>query len=424
MLETVKNTGVISQFNTSAASVVGEAANGSDRAEGGRARGEGTASRPLRVLLIGHQFQVPSEGQAKAKALALHHDLQVHVLAPERYKEAEVRWRFPTTPVSPPYAFEVCRVANAWCGPAKWYLQWYRNLARTLRRVSPDIIDIWEEPWGMLSAQVCFLRRLMLPHCRLVAETEQNIEKVLPPPFEWFRSFTFREADFLVGRNTEALRVARSKGFERAGSVVGNGVDLAVFKPGNVAAVAACRSRFGVRRFAIGYCGRLVPEKGLYVLCQALRELGEEFELLLCGDGPMREELLTHPRVLWAGALPREELVFFYNALDALVLPSRTTKSWKEQFGRVLIEAQACGIPVIGSDSGAIPEVIGDAGMIVPEGDSHALALALLKLGRTPGLMRQLAQQGIERVTTRYSWEAIAAQMRGIYQGLHNLTTA
>jgi glycosyltransferase involved in cell wall biosynthesis len=144
--------------------------------------------------------------------------------------------------------------------------------------------------------------------------------------------------------------------------------------------------------------------------------------LVLVGSGPMQpalqslsERLGVGERVQFISAKPLAELPALMNALDVLVLPSRTTPSWKEQFGRVIIEAQACGVPVIGSASGAIPEVIGDAGLVVAERDPAALAAALNRLAGDPQLARDLAGRGRGRVEERFTWARVAAQMREVY---------
>ena len=367
---------------------------------------------PLKVLLIGHQFQVPSEGQAKAAALSAFSDLAVHVLCPERYREAEVRWRAALEPKSPRYQFRTTPVQNAWCGPAKWYLQWYPELKQRLLALKPDIVDLWEEPWNLLSAQVSRLCSRFLPDCRLISETEQNISKRLPPPFEWFRMQTLGRASYVVARNREALAVTRGKGYAGPARVVGNGVDTLLFRPLDR---ALCRQGAGLHGFVVGYAGRLVEEKGLLSLLRAFRKIKGPRFLYLCGEGPLLEQMLQEPFVKWAGAVPREKLPWFYNALDVLVLPSLTTASWKEQFGRVLVEAQACGIPVLGSNSGAIPEVIGDAGIVFPENDDVAMLAALDRLRLETGLRDLFSQAGRLQATRLYSWEAIAGQMREIY---------
>ena len=102
-------------------------------------------------------------------------------------------------------------------------------------------------------------------------------------------------------------------------------------------------------------------------------------------------------------------------ALDALVLPSRTMAVWAEQFGHVLIEAMAAGVPVIGSSSGAIPEVIGDAGLIFPEDDVGSLRRQLSWLLGDEALRKTLVHRGHERVRTRYTHAVIARAQRDIY---------
>ena len=102
--------------------------------------------------------------------------------------------------------------------------------------------------------------------------------------------------------------------------------------------------------------------------------------------------------------------------MDAMALPSLTRKNWKEQFGRVLIEAMACEMPVIGSDSGEIPNVIGDAGLVTPEGDAQALAAALARLGADPALRADLARRGRQRVLDRFTQEQVARRTAALYQ--------
>ena len=101
-----------------------------------------------------------------------------------------------------------------------------------------------------------------------------------------------------------------------------------------------------------------------------------------------------------------------------MVLPSRTTATWKEQFGRVLTEAMACGVPVVGSNSGAIPEVIADAGLIFPEGDAMSLAAQLQRLANEHTLAVELGRRGMARVVDNYSQKRIAAKTAAFLQEL------
>jgi len=113
------------------------------------------------------------------------------------------------------------------------------------------------------------------------------------------------------------------------------------------------------------------------------------------------------------------EMPSYYNRLDVLVLPSLTRPNWKEQFGRVLIEAMACGVPVVGSDCGEIPNVIGQAGLIFPEGDADELRARLERLMGDPYLRMRLARLGRERVLARYTQARIAAETCEVYRHLH-----
>jgi glycosyltransferase involved in cell wall biosynthesis len=102
--------------------------------------------------------------------------------------------------------------------------------------------------------------------------------------------------------------------------------------------------------------------------------------------------------------------------LDVLVLPARTRPNWKEQFGRMLIEGMACGVPVVGSRSGAIPEVIGQAGLTFAEGDVEALRACLASLIAHPRLREQLIAAGRERVLSYYTQAQVAAATLQVYR--------
>jgi glycosyltransferase involved in cell wall biosynthesis len=98
------------------------------------------------------------------------------------------------------------------------------------------------------------------------------------------------------------------------------------------------------------------------------------------------------------------------------VLPSRTRPNWKEQFGRALVEAMACEVPVVGSDSGEIPNVIGDAGLVFPEGDVAALAGHLRRLQDSQDMRRDLGRRGRARVLDRFTQARVAEQTYQLYR--------
>ena len=375
----------------------------------------------MRVLLISHTCQSRTEGQPKAEKLAQRPDLDLRVLVPDRWLHYG-HWRGPDDPGDAAFSYQVGRVAFPWTGPGQCFLHWYPELGRTLREFQPDVIDLWEEAWGLVSAQTCWLRDRILPAARIITETEQNIDKRLPPPFEAFRRYTLRRADFAVARNRDAVEVLRRKGYTGPAEVVPNAVDTDVFQPLDR---DACRAGLGLSGFVVGYVGRLVPEKGLEDMVRALPFCDSSVKLLLVGSGPLELHLRqvanglgVSDRVQVLPGMPQSDLPRVMNAIDVLALVSRTLSRWKEQFGRVIIEAHACGIPVIGSDSGAIPDVVGQGGLIVPEQNPEALARAIERFRTEPALCRQMALAGRAQVAENYTWERVADRMAAIYPRL------
>jgi glycosyltransferase involved in cell wall biosynthesis len=166
---------------------------------------------------------------------------------------------------------------------------------------------------------------------------------------------------------------------------------------------------------AIGYIGRLVPEKGVDTLLEALAQnRGERWHLVLAGEGPERERLEQRAaalrlasRIRWAGALPPDQVTRLWPELDVLVLPSKTTPQWSEPVAHVLVEAMAHEVAVVGSDSGVIPEVIGNGGVVFPAGDAAALAQSLRRIGQESE-RRGLIQTARARTMQRFSDDAIA----------------
>jgi glycosyltransferase involved in cell wall biosynthesis len=372
----------------------------------------------MRVLLIAQQCQVRSEGQPKAERLAQFPDIELMTLVPDRYFEGG-KFRRPDPPERPAYRYEVEKVVWPWTGPGQRYLHWYPGLAKVLRSFRPDVIDLWEEPWGLVSVETCWLRNRLLPNTRIVSETEQNVNKVLPFPFEQFRSYTLQNADFVIGRNAEAVEITRRKGYRGPAAVAPNGVDIELFSPKDR---ENARRALGFSGFVCGYVGRIVEEKGLTEMIDALADCPSDVNLVFVGSGPLQPELERRVREAKRGAnvrflanRERGQLPEIMSALDVLLLPSRTTPRWKEQFGRVIIEAHACKTPVIGSDSGAIPAVIGLGGLVVPEQNPAALAAAICKLRNDPQLRDRMGTIGRRQTEEHYSWQKVADLMRDIY---------
>jgi glycosyltransferase involved in cell wall biosynthesis len=169
--------------------------------------------------------------------------------------------------------------------------------------------------------------------------------------------------------------------------------------------------------------GRLIADKGLAVLIEAVAPLTGDWQLVVIGSGPEREScqaLATRlgcgQRVHFRGQIPSTAMPAAMKDMDVLAGPSLTGKTWKEQFGRMFVEAMACEVPVVGSDSGEIPHVIGDAGIIVPEGNVAALRAAILRLQGDANLRDELGTRGRQRVLAHYTQAAVAEATAGAYR--------
>ena len=291
-------------------------------------------------------------------------------------------------------------------------------VAADLKRFQPDIVAVDAEPYSLLALEMALLRRLVVPRAKLVVNSSQNLLKKFPPPFRQFERFVLTQADAACVCSERIVEVLRAKGMSAPIAVVPFGVDVHVYTP------SACRaSADGALR--IGYLGALHHQKGVDVLLRAVALMQGSRKLEIVGDGPERESLDTLARELgigdvarFRGSVPHAETPTVLPQWDVLVLPSRTLPNVKEQFGRVLIEAMASGVPVVGSSSGEIPDVIGPAGCVFPENDAAALARILEEFAATPALRAGLAETARRRAVEQYSWEAVADRTARLYQGL------
>ena len=307
------------------------------------------------------------------------------------------------------------------------HVHFYPAIERLLARVQPDVFHIDEESFNFATYQaMCAGVR---HGARCCFYNWATVDRRYPPPFGWFEQYTFRHAAHAIAGVQEAAEIMRRHGYSGPISVLPQfGVDPDIFAPGDrgrgmgdgANVLSPIPQLPTPSPFVIGYLGRLVPQKGLLDLVEALPLLPAHLRVRLIGDGVQKPQLLARAAELGVG--DRLELVPWTNdvpaelrRLDALALPSHTTRGWKEQFGRVLIEAMSCGVPVVGSSSGEIPSVIGDAGLIYPEGDVRALAAALRQLAEQPALYADLAQRGRARVLERYTQATLARQYYDVY---------
>jgi glycosyltransferase involved in cell wall biosynthesis len=308
-----------------------------------------------------------------------------------------------------------------------------RHIYRTffislLRQERPDAIYVHHEPYAFATYQV-YLANLLTGRCPIGFYAAQNILKQYPMPIASMERWVFRQSSFAFPVTQTALEVLRTKKYTHVAEVLPLPLAPEIYHPNPLGAAAGRRQlRIDVKRFVIGYLGRFVPEKGLYTLLSAMAHLDSfAWDLVLVGHGPHESELRAMAnnyegkagKIHFVGIVPHEQTSAWLSMFDVLVLPSESRPNWKEQFGRVLIEALACGTPVIGSDSGEIPHVIRKTrgGLIFPEGDARALAQAIKRIAETPSLRDSLTQTGQAAVKQLYDQSELVRTFASIVDG-------
>ena len=368
--------------------------------------GSATGGGPrLRVLRISHSAVVTAWRQREREL----HNLGVDptLLSAARWEEGgkDVRFRQADDEFASPVA-TLGRHPNL-------FLYDPRPVWRALGSGHWDLLDLHEEPFGAAVAEVLFIRWLRRRRTPFVVYSAQNLDKRYPPPFRWFERWSLRRAAGAYTCNAEAATILRAKGLDGPISVIPLGVDVDRFAPSE--------RRPPEGKLRVGFVGRLIPHKGADVLVRAVA-LDDRFEAEIFGGGPESDRLSALAdgldvggRVTFRGPVDEEEIPAVLRGFDVLAVPSLPTPGWVEQFGRVVVEAQASGVPVVASRSGALPEVVDDAGILVAAGDAADLARGLARLLDEPGLWGRLRTAGLGWAD-RCSWPRVAQEQFALYR--------
>lgn len=371
-----------------------------------------TGGEKMRVLRFSHSSLTPALRQRERALVGRYPDVDLEVVTPVRWREAEME-----VEALPDDLFPVRTSRSHLSKHIQLFAYDPRPIIKALREHKPDLIDMSHEPYSIAAAEILTLCKWFAPRAPIVMHTNQNILHNYPPPFNWLEQRAFRRVAAAYACSEGVCEVLRAKGFDKPAPVITYGVDTKAFQP-----PAAGRQR-SAGPLTIGFVGRMLPGKGLNVLAAALAKLGaEDWRLLIVGEGSERAEFerqLTETglrdRAEFTGAIDFARVPAYFHRMDVLVIPTETTKRIREQFGRVIVEAMASGVPVIGSTCGAIPEVIGDAGLIFNEGDADALAAALRRMLADEELRGRLSLAGQARVE-QYSWQRVAEKTYELYR--------
>ena len=294
-------------------------------------------------------------------------------------------------------------------------LHFYLDAVEIMRNVQPDIIHIEEEPFSPACWQ--FVSAAKRDGKKVLFFTWENIKRKHNPVYTYFDNYCIKNANAAIAGNAEGKIILREKGF------IGN-IEVIPQYGVNLEDFPAREIKPAKNEYNLVYIGRLAPEKGVEVILAALKGT-KGFNFHIAGSGPAEAHIHNEAhnagiagRTEFHSFIDREKIPEFLSKMDILILPSVTTDLWKEQFGRVLIEAMAAKVPVIGSNSGEIPNVIDGAGLIFEEGTPVALASAIISLVSDEKLYMECVNKGYERVKANYTNEVIAGKLNEFYKNV------
>lgn len=356
----------------------------------------------LKVLLISNMYAYPGNWD-KLDALGRLVDLSVVVPAIWPAPEVNQVIEAPAARSDAPWRLHRLGTHLHSKGNPFRYLFKPGELNAVLRRERPTIVHIEQEPESLSLTQLSLFKALYRYKLVFVAWEDHNPLRLGAP----MRFVNYNVADAGIMGNQVAAQRARALGYRKRMEVIPQyGFEITY----------SGRPRLADGVFRVGYVGRLVEEKGVRTLAAATRDMPDT-EVVMAGDGALAAELAAEPHVRLLGWVARTSMNLLWSQIDVMVLPSLTMgRKWVEQFGRVLVEAMAAGVPVIGSSSGRIPDTIGDAGIVFPEGDAAALAAALESLRTDPSRRAELTQRGLDRVRLCYSHEVLMGRTVRFYE--------
>ena len=370
----------------------------------------------MRAVLVSHSYLDPAS-RGKLRALAgLGCSLTVAV--PDKWVSREN-----TPPVKAQWGNDagarIVPIPVSGQGPGRPGTWRSSALRRLLTDFRPEIIQVEEEPWTPVAATVTRLGASL--HVPVVLFGWSSLNERLSPVTGWRRRRTLARVQGLLGVNKSA--VAQLTRF-RTGVPTAVMPQLGVTPPLDLA-------RDRREGLSIGFVGRLVPEKGLDLLFRAAIKLSGPWRLTVVGSGPAQEELEAlaerlgiAARVRWLGAIPASEVGKLWPTFDCLVVPSRTTPEWVESFHAPLVQAMGHGVTIIGADSGAIPELIDTAGLVVPEDNVPALTAALQHLSDSPRERERFGREGRLRVMSEYTDDAVARRTMEFWERVTHRATS
>ncbi|HZV12184.1 MAG TPA: glycosyltransferase [Candidatus Kapabacteria bacterium] len=383
----------------------------------------------MKVVIVSHTavidvYQDIFREQAKYK------DTELTLIIPREYKEGPAV----TEGYEGDGTYRVIKLPAVMGKSGRQNGHFYRGLRAVLKRIAPDIIQLDEEPESIVSWQAIRIAKSLPTRPKIIMMSYRNqdmnfhelwgalsYQRYL---YSALTRYTLKNIDHMDLSNYEGVDIFRRAGYTFPITVIpGFGVNANEFckapPPKEIV------EKYNLSGVVIGFVGRLLQMKGIATLLKAVASIKDDYTLFLVGWGPDKDafaalarELGIESKVRFTGGVPFRDVIQYIRCMNMMVLPSLTTKMWKEQFGRVLAEAMACEVPVIGSSSGEIPAVIGDAGLVFPEGNAEELAKRISYLMENADRRRAIGAQCRQRVLDNFSNAKLAEKFHELYMGI------
>ena len=362
----------------------------------------------MKIVVVSHSYIVDLNRERLRLLGQLEPDIQVTIVVPKRWREGGVMAKVVESQPMESGTFRVVPLHN-FHETNQGLLCFGWDYVQLLRSFRPDVILVEQGAKSLALAQSILIRQIFRLKAKICFFTWWNLPYDRPFLVSVLEGYNLRYSDGLIAGNQDGLDLLRSHGYRNAAIVMPQlGVDETLFR------------------------SQMQPD----LKTEALEFLQvRSWKLVLLGRGELEDQIREtarqlgmDDRLIIINSVPHDQVYRYINLMNTLVLPSETlyaqttltAKGWKEQFGHVLIEAMVCQVPVIGSDSGEIPHVIADAGLVFPEGNKEALRDCIAQLMDSPDLQRELGQKGYDRVLEQYTNHALAKQLFSFFRNIRH----
>jgi glycosyltransferase involved in cell wall biosynthesis len=367
----------------------------------------------MKILYVGHTYTVRAN-QAKIAALARQPGVKITLVTPHAWKGPlyENQTDLFDSSIAPHVDHKIVRAYGIGKEGAYFFSP---KIFSIIAKVRPDVVHVEQGAYAVVYTQILLALKLFSPDSRALFFTWWNLPYEPRGLKRWTERFNLKHSAAAIAGNAAAKEILRTHGFSGPVSVLPQlGIDI----PADI----RTPSRHEV--FMVGYAGRISMEKGVLDLVRAVAQMEQaKKRLYFIGNGDILSDVKREAAYLGVelehrAAVRNDELIEHFSKMDVLVLPSRSTPQWVEQFGHILLEAMAAGLPVVGSSSGEIPNVIGEAGLVFEEGNIAELTGVLDRLATNEEKRQELAGLGYKRIKSFFTHDLIAQKQVELYNSI------